>query len=130
MGSTSSDEYPSVESFPPTGTPKHTKLGGYDLYRHMGSPKLIVAPMVDQSELAWRILSRRYGSELVYTPMINAKIYTQQNRGAQRVREAYFNQALGEEGATDIQLGDNETKDTDRPLIVQVRIFADPVLCQ
>lgn len=33
------------------GPPQHDKLAGWDLYRAIGSPKLIVAPMVDQSEL-------------------------------------------------------------------------------
>ena len=112
---------PDVSLFPETGVPEHPKLSGYDLYKSMGSPKHIVAPMVDQSELALRILSRRYGADLVYTPMINAKIYVQQNRGAHRVREGYFNQEFGEEGAFSFTLGGKQ--DTDRPLIVQVRVF-------
>lgn len=32
-------------------TPKHTKLGGYDFYKSIGSPQNVLAPMVDQSEL-------------------------------------------------------------------------------
>ncbi|CAL1693795.1 unnamed protein product [Somion occarium] len=84
-----------------------TKLAGYEFYEKvLGSPKYIVAPMVDQSELAWRRLSRRYGGQLVYTPMINAKLFSENNRKA--FREQQFNTAEGEEGSPE-----------DRPLIVQ-----------
>ena len=53
-----------------------TKPAGFDLWRGpLRSARLVVAPMVDQSETAWRMLSRKYGEsttdsdpEPVFTP--------------------------------------------------------------
>ncbi|KAH7104909.1 dihydrouridine synthase-domain-containing protein, partial [Auriculariales sp. MPI-PUGE-AT-0066] len=90
-----------------TSPTKRVKLSGYEFYEKvLGSPKFVVAPMVDQSELPWRMLSRRYGAQLVYTPMINAKMWSLPHHTT--YRENNFNLEHGEEGGP-----------MDRPLIVQ-----------
>eukprot|EP00435_Cladocopium_sp_Y103_P039551 s1166_g10.t1 len=54
------------------------KLRGWDFWRSIGSPKYVCAPMVDQSELAFRMLCRRYGTELAYTPMLHSRMFSTQ----------------------------------------------------
>ncbi|KIY49949.1 Dus-domain-containing protein [Fistulina hepatica ATCC 64428] len=96
-------DHPTIIATAPTVA---KKLHGFDLYRHLGSPKLIVAPMVDQSELAYRILCRRFGAQLAYTPMINSKTFSLANA---KFMTRNFDLASNEEGNPDV----------DRPLIVQ-----------
>lgn len=46
----------------------------------LGRPKLIVAPMVDNSELPFRMLCRKYGAEAAYTPMLHSRIFTESEK--------------------------------------------------
>ena len=59
---------------------------GWAFFRSMGSPKYHVAPMVDQSELAFRMLCRRYGATCAWTPMLHARLFTE----SQAYRDEHF----------------------------------------
>ena len=56
------------------------KLHGRAFYESLGSPKFVLAPMVDQSEFAWRMLTRSYMTPscrklLAYSPMFHARMF-------------------------------------------------------
>ncbi|KPM37773.1 hypothetical protein AK830_g8806 [Neonectria ditissima] len=93
------------------------KLQGRAFYESIGSPKFIVAPMVDQSEFAWRMLSRSFlspteqSSLLAYTPMFHARLYSED----EKYRKAHF-QAVRPETSTPWLDGNPSI---DRPLFVQ-----------
>jgi len=75
------------------------KLGGYDFYHKvLKSPKYVIAPMVDASELTFRMLCRKYSAQLGYTPMLHSLQFVQ----SKKYREKYFT-----------------TCKEDRPLVVQ-----------
>jgi len=39
-------------------------------------PAYVLAPMVDQSDLPFRLLTRKYGCNLAFTPMVHSKLFT------------------------------------------------------
>ena len=51
------------------------KVTGWEWFRSIGSPRTIVAPMVDQSDIPYRLLCRRYSADIAYTQMLNAPIF-------------------------------------------------------
>ncbi|KAF8049137.1 hypothetical protein N665_2285s0004 [Sinapis alba] len=49
----------------------------WEHWKKLGRPKYIVAPMVDNSELPFRLLCQKYGAQAAYTPMLHSRIFTE-----------------------------------------------------
>ncbi|PLB44618.1 dihydrouridine synthase family protein [Aspergillus steynii IBT 23096] len=104
----------------PQSEPKK-KLLGRAFYESLGSPKYIVAPMVDRSEFAWRMLTRSFMPPddprplLSYSPMYHARLFHEQPG----IRLQHFRPTRDDngQGAGTPYLDGNPA--IDRPLFVQ-----------
>ena len=63
------------------------KPRGYELYNLLGRPTKVVAPMVDASELSFRLLCKKYGADLCYSPMVNSAMFVREKQDCYRLRE-------------------------------------------
>lgn len=68
----------------------HTE-NAWAFFRSIGSPKYWVAPMVDQSELPFRMLCRKYGATGAYTPMLHARIFSECEKYRFCVKRTFMN---------------------------------------
>jgi tRNA-dihydrouridine synthase 1 len=111
-GPTSTPEQSTTTNGASYASPTTKKLHGRAFYESIGSPKFVLAPMVDQSEFvhppssqtllhtqntdyllqAWRMLSRSFMHSssprdlLAYTPMLHARMFTE----TPKFRDAHF----------------------------------------
>ena len=51
-------------------------VDGFKFWKEkLNGAKFVLGPMVEQSELPWRMLTRKYGAQLCYTPMMNSGVF-------------------------------------------------------
>jgi len=61
------------------------KLDPWEWYKSLGSPRFFLAPMVGLSELAFRMLCRKNGASVCYTPMFLSKAFVTDPEYRERV---------------------------------------------
>lgn len=100
------------------------KLTGRAFYESIGSPKMVLAPMVDRSEFAWRLLTRSFlepeasKTLLAYSPMLHSRLFSE----TAKFRDACFqptrDSLVSHNVSSSMPWLDGNPK-IDRPLFVQ-----------
>ncbi|GJP50575.1 hypothetical protein CLOM_g9726 [Closterium sp. NIES-68] len=71
---------PSLPAALPAYVPPPHAEAAWAHFRRLGSPRLLVAPMVDQSELPFRRLCAKYGAQGAYTPMFHSRLFVEDHK--------------------------------------------------
>lgn len=88
---------------------------GLQFYNSIGNPRFISAPMVDQSSLSWRLLTRRHGADLAFSQMMHARNFV--------IDKKYRSDCIDWDDYTHAGGNKNleeEARRLDKPLIVQL----------
>ncbi|GAB1217920.1 hypothetical protein ATERTT37_007163 [Aspergillus terreus] len=110
-----------AQNAPAESTAPKKKLLGREFYKSIGSPKYIIAPMVDRSEFAWRMLTRSFMTPeeqkqlLAYSPMYHARLFREQLS----FRQQHFHPTRAAVGKDDDAPYLDGNPAIDRPLFVQ-----------
>lgn len=94
------------------------RLKRWDWWESMGSPKYVTAPMVDASELPFRMMTRSYGAQLAYTPMINSKVFST----CKTYRKENFYTSLGDDPLIAQFCGDSSEMLVDSAKYIQDKV--------
>lgn len=79
---------------------------------HNNDKMFVLGPMVDQSELPFRLLCREYGATLTYTPMLNAKCFTTSHTYRQQfLSTTPLEEVVKMSGQRPIHPDDNKSRD-------------------
>ncbi|KAH7647098.1 hypothetical protein FG379_002789 [Cryptosporidium bovis] len=84
----------------------------------LGSPRTVLAPMVDGSELAFRLLCKKYGCDLGYTPMYHSGLFSTQKH----YRELNFQTCVEDEPLIVQFCGNNPTSILDSFILIQDKV--------
>jgi tRNA-dihydrouridine synthase len=103
------------------------QLRSLSFWERINKPKFIAAPMVDQSELAFRLLVRQNGCDLTFTQMINSRVFITNTIYRKSVVDwCNYRPALNVADANSIKYCEEDmdrvesfNRGVDRPLIVQ-----------
>lgn len=91
------------------------KVTRENFWQALGTPKFISAPMVDQSNMAWRVFVRKHGVDVTFTQMVHSRNFVRDKTYRREMIDW-----LDYTAANGSLAAEEEARTLDRPLIVQL----------